>query len=110
VLEITIRTDNVLKFVQEYQRLFNHTKTFCEKLVELDLLESMQAQVFLATGETTSLTGFMGVDRRKLKALPGEKLAELARTDELELLYVHLFSVRNFTANEESAGENSRAG
>src|SRR5205814_2808211 len=90
-------TDNVLKFVQEYQRQFDRTRAFCRKLVELDLLESMQAQVALATGETTSLTGFMAVDRKKLKALTGEKLAELVGTDELELLYLHLFSMRNFS-------------
>jgi hypothetical protein len=90
-------TDNVLKFVQEYQRQFDLTKNFCEKLAQLDLFESMQAQVSLATGETTSLTGFKAIDRKKLKALSAEKLAELAKTDELELIYLHLFSMRNFT-------------
>ena len=89
-------TNNVLKFVQEYQRQFNRTKAFCDKVRELDLLEPMQAQVALATGERTSLTGFMAVDRNKLKALSGDKLAELAKTDELELLYLHLSSMRNF--------------
>jgi hypothetical protein len=38
------------------------------------------------------------VNRAKLKALSGEKLAELAKTDELELLYLHLQSMRNFNA------------
>jgi hypothetical protein len=44
-----------------------------------------------------SLGGFLAVDRKKLKALSGETLAELARTDELELIYLHLQSMRNFT-------------
>ena len=91
-------TNNVLKFVQEYQRQFERTKAFCEKLKELDLLEPMQAQVALASGERTSLTGFMAVDRKKLKALSGDKLSELAKTDELELLYLHLYSMRNFAS------------
>src|SRR5262249_47607950 len=86
-------TDNVLKFVQEYQRQFELTKNFCQKLRDLDLLEPMQAQVALASGQKTSLTGFMAVNRNKLKALSGEKLAELAKTDELELLYLHLSSM-----------------
>jgi hypothetical protein len=90
-------TDNALKFVQEYQWQFERTKAFCQKLAQLELLEPMQAQVSLPTGETTSLTGFMAVNRNKLKALSGEKLAELAKTDELELLYLHLFSMRNFS-------------
>jgi hypothetical protein len=40
----------------------------------------------------------MAVSREKLKALPADKLAELAKTDELELLYLHLQSMRNFVA------------
>jgi hypothetical protein len=38
----------------------------------------------------------MAVSRAKLKALSGDKLAELAKTDGLELLYLHLQSMRNF--------------
>jgi hypothetical protein len=90
-------TGNVLKFVQEYQRQFERTKAFCQKLIQLDLLEPMVAQVSLETGQKTSLTGFMAVDRKKLKALTGEQLAEMAKTDELELLYLHLYSMRNFS-------------
>lgn len=90
-------TGNVLKFVQEYQRQFERTKAFCQKLIQFDLLEPMVAQVSLATGQTTSLTGFMAVDRKKLKTLTGEQLADLAKTDELELLYLHLYSMRNFS-------------
>jgi hypothetical protein len=87
---------NVLKFLQEYQAQFMRTQRFCNKIRELDLLEPMQAQVTVETGRRLSLGGFMAVNREKLKALPGDKLAELAKTDELELLYLHLQSMRNF--------------
>ena len=87
---------NILTFVQEYQAQFNRTQAFCRKVRELDLLEPMQAQVELGSGEKLSLAGFMAVSREKLKALPGDKLAELAKTDELELLYLHLQSMHNF--------------
>jgi hypothetical protein len=90
-------TDNVLKFVQEYQIQFDRTKAFCEKLAALDLLEPMQAQVSLTTGERAALTGFMAISRERLKALAADKLAELAKTDELELIYLHLSSMRNFS-------------
>jgi hypothetical protein len=90
--------DNVLKFLQEYQAQFQRTQAFCKKLKELDLFEPMQAQVTLAGGGKLSLTGFMAVDRKKLKALTGEQLAELAKNDGLELLYLHLYSMRNFAA------------
>ncbi len=89
--------DNVLKFLQEYQAQYVRTQGFCRKLRELDLLESMTAQVTTPTGEKMSLTGFLGVNRNKLRALPGEALAALAATDELELLYLHLYSLRNFS-------------
>ena len=35
------------------------------------------------------------------EALPGDKLAELAATDELELIYLHLQSMRNFSEVKE---------
>jgi len=92
----TTYVDNVLKFLQEYEAQFRRTQAFCRKLREHTLLEPMQAQVTLPSGERLSLTGFQAVNRDRLKGLPGETLAELAKTDELELLYLHLQSMRNF--------------
>ena len=80
---------------------FNRTRAFCRKVKELGLLEPMQAQIAMGTGERLSLGGFWAVNRAKLKALPGDKLAELAKTDELELLYVHVQSMRNFNGLRE---------
>lgn len=94
--------DEVLKFLQEYQAQFLRTQAFCNKLAELDVLEPMQAQVTMGGGDgagegaSVSLGGFMAVNRARLKALSGEKMAELAATDELELIYLHLQSMRNF--------------
>ena len=42
------------------------------------------------------LSGFHSVSRAKLRALDGAALASLAKTDELELLYLQLHSMRNF--------------
>lgn len=94
----TAYVDNVLKFLQEYRVQFERTRAFCAKLKALDLVEPMQAQFTLPQGEKMTLTGFHVVDRARLKKLPGDKLAELAATDELELLYLHLHSMRNFGA------------
>ena len=90
--------ERVLKFLEQYQIEFQRTQAFCKRLLELDLLEPMRAQAELGTGEKLSLGGFMAVNRDKAKALPPEKLAELAKSDELELLYLHLHSMRNFPA------------
>lgn len=93
--------DNVLKFLQEYRAQFLRTQAFCQKLAELKLLEPMQAQFTLSDGQKMSLTGFQAVDRKRLKELPAETLAQLAATDELELIYLHLQSMRNFTSVKE---------
>ena len=90
--------DGILNFLQEYQAQFQRTAAFCEKIKKFDLLEPAQAQVKLRTGSQISLTGFMAVNRDKLKALSGDQLAELAKTDELELLFTHLASMSGFSA------------
>jgi hypothetical protein len=110
--------ENVLKFLEQYQMEFRRTQAFCAKLRELDLLEPMRAQGNLDTGERISLSGFMAVNRDRLKALPAEALAELAKTDALELLYLHLQSMRNFSGmmdrlgakRSAETGETSEAG
>lgn len=94
------RTDylkGVLEFLKEYQIEYNRTQLFCDKLVELDLLEPMQAQVKLASGKQMSLTGFQAVSREKINELPPESLSELAKMGALELIYIQLFSMRNFS-------------
>ena len=107
--ESTEYLGKTLNFVQEYQRQFERTQAFCRKLGELELLEPMAARFKLPSGEKAQLTGFQAVDRDKLKSLPGDKLADLAKTGELELIYVHLQSMRNFSemlarvAGEEAA-------
>jgi hypothetical protein len=88
--------DRILKFLQEYQAQFLRTQQFCARLRELDLMEPMQAQVTTDAGRTLSLSGFMAISRAKLKDLPAETLAELVKTDELELIYLHLHSMQNF--------------
>lgn len=90
--------DRVLNFLKEYQAQFLRTQAFCKRVQELDLLEPMQAQVTVEHGGRLSLSGFMAVNRAKLKALPAETLADLAKIDELELLYLHMQSMRNFDA------------
>jgi hypothetical protein len=87
---------DVLKFLQQYQVEFTRTTAFCKKLKDLNLLEPMQAQVKLDGGERLALTGFSVVDRARLKTLSTEAIGDLLRTDELELIYAHLASMRNF--------------
>jgi hypothetical protein len=87
---------NVLKFLQEYQNQFRRTEVYCAKVKNLNVLEPMQAQVTQASGAKSQLVGFSGINRDKLKGVTGDSLAELAKTDELELCYLQLQSMRNF--------------
>lgn len=102
--ERTQYLESMLNFVQEYQAHFRRTREFCARLNELGLLEPMHAQYRLGSDEWRSLTGFMAVNRAKLKTLDDEELAGMVRRDELELLYLHLHSLNNFGPMLERAG------
>jgi hypothetical protein len=91
----------VLGFLQAYQAQFVATQAFCQRLNELNLLEAMRADFTLRSGQRITLGGFMAVNRQKLRALSGETLARLAAMGELDLIYAHLHSQRNFTATAE---------
>lgn len=86
----------VLAFMEEYQAQYHRTKAFCDRLLELDLLQPMTAKFGSPDKGTDTITGFKGIDREKLKQLPAETLAEFAKNDWLELIYIHLHSIRNF--------------
>lgn len=87
--------ENVLKFLMQYQLDFQRTQSFCKKLKDLNLLEPMQAQINLGSGERVALGGFSVVNRARLKTLSPNVLSELMHSDELELIYTHLVSMRN---------------
>ena len=103
--EQTQYVKTVLGFLQAYQQQFQRTQALCRKLRDLDLLEPMQAQVSLPAGQRITLGGFFAVNRDRLKGLPAETLSELARADELELVYLHLGSMHNFAAMGNRARE-----
>jgi hypothetical protein len=105
--EKTSYLDKMLNFLQEYQLQFQRTQAFCQKLKELDLLETMQAHITMPSGSQQSLSGFQVINRDRLKALDGEKLAELASTDALELAYLHLQSMNNFSVMVDQAAAGS---
>lgn len=99
--ERTQYLQTVLNFLKAYQANFEATRAFCRRLVDLDLLESMQAQFTLRTGQRLSLGGFMTVNRNRLRALSGDTLSRLALSGDLDLIYAHLHSQRNFTPTAE---------
>jgi hypothetical protein len=89
---------NNLEFVHSYQNEHRRTTAFCNSLKQLGLLESMQANFSLAKGGETAITGFLGINRERLKALDGEVLKKLVQVDGMELIYLHLQSLSQFDA------------
>jgi len=61
-----------------------------------NLYVPMQAQINLGSGERMAVRGFSVVDRARVKTLSANVLAELVQSDELEPIYAHLASTRNF--------------
>jgi SapC len=117
--EQTVYLKSVLEFLKQYQAQFERTRSFCGRVRELDLLEPMTAEFTLPEGGRQTLGGFLAVKRDKLRALSAESLEKLARTDELELLFVQLQSMQHFariveraaapaTQHPASAAESSR--
>lgn len=84
--------------MKDYQSHVHLTTLFCENLSKLNILEPMQANMEYANGEKGALGGFMGVNRQKLKELKPAQLAELLKTDQLELIFAHLSSLQNLNS------------
>lgn len=109
--ERTQYLEAMLNFTREYQAQFNRTSRFMKRLRDLDVLEPAQARFQLPGGEAAALAGFQKINRDKLKELPGETLSEMAKTDELELCYVHLQSLNNLNvmANKQAGSSQAAA-
>ncbi|MFC0060417.1 SapC family protein [Vibrio inusitatus] len=102
--EQTQYLSKVLEFLQDYQNHYQRTQAFCSKLVELDLFEDMGAKFTLPSGEERTLTGFKVINKEKLKAIKQEDLSQLFSSDGLELIYLHLHSLRNLNKMLQNSG------
>lgn len=100
----------VLKFLADYQLQIQRTESFCRRLQSLGLLDPIQADIALKTGEKLELRGLLAVNRDKLRVLPADRLAELAGSDELELVYLLLYSLRNLAQLSERLSRMPRVG
>jgi hypothetical protein len=96
--EPTAYVRGVLKFLTDYQLQAQRTAAFCNNLHQKGLLYRIEANISSPSGESLALHGLMAVNRDRLRSLPGDELEKLAKTDELELIYLHLHSMRNLAA------------
>lgn len=86
---------NSVKFLQEFHKHTLITQNFCNGVDEAGLLEPMQAQISLDSGEKLSLSGFFCVTREKLKGLAADKLKEMLDSGFLDLVFLHMHSLNN---------------
>ena len=86
-----------IRFLQELQVEYEKTLLFTKKLLELDLLESMNASVNLNNGDNLTVSGFYTISKDEFKQLEAEQLKELVNTDEMKLVYEHFSSLDNFS-------------
>jgi hypothetical protein len=87
----------MLSFNREYQAFVRADAGLLRATAGVGAAAAGQAQISLPDGERRQIGGFFTIDREKLKALPADTLAQMVRTDELELCYVHLQSLNNLT-------------
>ena len=79
-------------------------------MAEADLVDSMQADFSLNSGNKFSLAGLYCVPRNRIKALSADQLKLFADRDYLDLLYLHVYSLSNMdklTERYESTNANA---
>ena len=105
--ERTAYLEQVLGFQRAYQVQHQRTQALCKRLVELDLLASVQA---VAGGERRVLGSMRVINRARLKELDAETLHGLMKNDILELMYLQLHSMSNLMRiGERIAGQSETA-
>ena len=82
----------VKDFCHKFQTHIDRTTMFCKKMQELDLLVPMRVD----DSEIASKVDFDGyaiVERQRIWDLDDDVLLDLLKSDTMELLYMHLFSI-----------------
>ena len=82
----------VKDFCRKFQTHIDRTKLFCKKMQELDLLVPMRV-VNPEIAAQVDFEGYAVVERQRIWDLDDEVLLDLMKSDTMELLYMHLFSM-----------------
>jgi hypothetical protein len=82
-----------IEFLQRFDEEADRTRRFCVRLMELDLLESMTANLTLPNGQEMAVEGFFTVKEGKLAELEDAVVLEMHKSGMLMLLHAHLMSL-----------------
>lgn len=85
--------DAALDFLGRFDAEARRTRGFCTRLVDLDLLQPMQADATLPDGQRLTVEGFRVIDEERLRALPDAVVLELHRSGMLMLAHLHRASL-----------------
>lgn len=87
----------IVDFCRRYEEGLYRTRALIADLAKHDLLQPSKVQVKGPSGKTARIEGFHMVTEEKLRALPDDALADLARRGIVGLLAAHHFSIANFS-------------
>lgn len=93
--ETTPILKQAMDFLEEYQKQYQRTEAFVERLKENDLLMELNAKVDMVDGQQFGLSGLLAVDERKLLQMADDRALQLFRSGELSWVYCHLMSLGN---------------
>ncbi len=87
---------NVMDFSNRYETALQRTRTVMDEAKKLDLIDPSSVTI-TRDGKTTKVEGFNIISEEKLRKLPDDVLAGLARRGVLNLFTAHHLSLTNFT-------------
>lgn len=71
------------------------TRAFCQRLLELDLVEPTRFEATLPDGEKVTVDSFFALNVNKVGALPDATVVELQRNGALALIHAQMISMGN---------------
>lgn len=84
----------IMNLCVAYHREYLKTKEICKQIDETGILIDRAADVTLADGSKTRVSGFRIVDEKAFNALSDEDFLKLRKSGALTLIYCHLWSMR----------------
>jgi len=87
--------NNLKEFLQAIDRELQRTRLFCDRLVELNVLQEMRFDAKMANGDTLVVDGFLAINEKAMMELPDATVAELHRQGILSLVYALMTSMGN---------------
>lgn len=93
--ETTPILKQAIDFLEEYQKQYQRTEAFVQRLKENDLLMELNAKIDMVDGQQFGLSGLLAIDERKLLQMEDDKALQFFRSGELSWVYCHLMSLGN---------------